>query len=55
MPSKDPIQRFEDILENITRIEGGRIWFMVERDLAPIKMAVQRALRQLRQVEGQVS
>ena len=121
MPSKDPIQRFEDILENITRIEeftagmdlnafmgdpkthdavercleriseaakkldslaedlcpeipwaqirgignrlrheydridGVRIWFMVERDLAPLKAAVQRTLKQLREKEGRAS
>jgi uncharacterized protein with HEPN domain len=119
VPSKDPIQRFEDILENVARIEkftagmdsdafmgdpktydavercleriseaatkldkladnlcpnipwalirgvgnrlrheydridGVRIWFMVERDLAPLKAAVQAALKQLKEDEGQ--
>jgi uncharacterized protein with HEPN domain len=119
VPSKDPIQRFEDILENVARIEkftagmdsdafmgdpqtydavercleriseaatkldkladnlcpnipwalirgvgnrlrheydridGVRIWFMVERDPAPLKAAVQAALKQLKEDEGQ--
>ena len=114
MPSKDPLQRFEDILENITRIEKftsgmdsaafaaddkthdavercleriseaakklgsaaeeicseipwpqiraagnilrheydridrSRIWIMVERDLPPLKIAVDRAIKSLR-------
>ena len=124
MPSKDPIQRFEDILDSVTRIEqytagmdlaafvgdprtyvgdprtydavercleriseaarklgtsaeevcpelpwpqirgvgnllrheydridGARIWFMVERDLAPLKRAVEAALKNLRKKE----
>jgi len=119
VPSKDPIQRFEDIRENITRIEaftagmdanafmadaktydavercleriseaakklnrvaedlcpnvpwaqirgvgnwlrheydridGIRIWYVIERDLAPLKAAVQAALTQLQGKEGQ--
>ena len=118
MPSRDPVQRFEDILENIVRIEeftagmdltaftedlktsnaaercleriseaakklGGvaeelcptipwpqlramgnllrheydridvvRVWLMIEDDLAPLKAAVEAALKQLRESEG---
>ena len=118
MPSRDPVQRFEDILEDIVRIEeftagmdltaftedlktsnaaercleriseaakklGGvaeelcptipwpqlramgnllrheydridvvRVWLMIEDDLAPLKAAVEAALKQLRESEG---
>jgi uncharacterized protein with HEPN domain len=118
VPSRDPIQRFEGILENIVRIEeftagmdltaftedlktsnaaercleriseaakklGGvaeelcptipwpqlramgnllrheydridvvRVWLMIEDDLAPLKAAVEAALKQLRESEG---
>lgn len=85
MPSSDPIQRFEDILENILRIERytakigdeaenlcpgvpwaqlrglgnflrheydrvdpDRMWLMVERDLDPLKTAVEATLVRLR-------
>jgi len=33
------------------RIDGVRIWFMVERDLAPLKIVVQFAIRQLEENE----
>jgi uncharacterized protein with HEPN domain len=35
------------------RIDGVRIWFMVERDLAPLKLAIQAVLSQMRAQEGE--
>ena len=52
MPSKDPTQRFEDILENITlRVDPNRVWLMIEDDLSVLKAGAQRALDLLRQTE----
>lgn len=33
------------------RVDAGRVWLMVEMDLAPLKAAAQRALERLRQAE----
>jgi hypothetical protein len=49
VPSSDPEQRFQDILNNIARIER----HVVERDLAPLKAAVEQALQRMEARTGQ--
>ncbi len=59
MPSRNPALRFEDILENISRIERyttvnfTRIMLVAEKDLAALNDSCREALRRIDRDRGQ--